>query len=366
LKRPPDTSRMGKSNETEELLGRTEVQFDLGPAFDYLRGKVVLVTGAGGSIGSELCASILGAEPATLIAVDRAELGIYELDERFGRKHGQTDIVMSLSDVTCRSKMERLFSDHQIDVVFHAAAYKHVRYVEENPEDGILNNVLGTQTIADLALQSGCEKFVLISSDKAVEPVSVMGATKRLCEMIVRDLSDRGDADFITVRFGNVVRSRGSVIPKLEKQIAAGVPLTVHLEAERYFMSMAEAVGLVLKSLASGGNGDICIQNMGAPIRITDIAQRLLKASGIPEAGALLEKTGLLPGERIREKLTTSDEEAEATDCGHMLVCRNSRKRQITASDIEGLVDAARKGDQHSMRQTLVSLIQDYQPQVVS
>jgi len=348
------------------LLGRTEVQFDLAPTFDYLRGKVVLVTGAGGSIGSELFATILQAEPAKLIAVDRAELGIYELDERFDRKHGPTDIVMSLSDVTCRVKMERLFRDHPIDVVFHAAAYKHVRYVEENPEDGILNNVLGTQTIADLALKSGCEKFLLISSDKAVEPVSVMGATKRLCEMIARDFSERGDTDFVTVRFGNVVRSRGSVIPKLEKQIEAGLPLTVHLEAERYFMSMAEAVGLVLKSLISGRGGDICIQNMGDPIPITDIASRLLKASGVSDAGALLEETGLLPGERIREKLTTSDEEAEAADCGHMLVCRPPLNRGIVESDMDDLLNAARAGDQNSMRQALIALIQDYQPRSVS
>jgi len=342
----------------ELLLGRSQVQFDLSEAMDYLRGKKILITGAGGSIGSKLCEAVLPGLPAQIIAVDRSEQGIYDLDERLGRKHGPTEIVLSMTDVAERPRMARLFDTHSPDVVFHAAAYKHVRYVEENPEAGVINNVLGTRTVAELALQAGCAKFVLISSDKAVEPASIMGATKRLCEMITLNLPSRGETESIAVRFGNVVRSRGSVIPKFETQIAVGRPVTVHPQAKRYFMSMHEAVGLVLRSMIVGQRGDICIQKMGDAVRMLDIAKRLLAANNLPATDASFCDTELLPGEKLCEKLTTEKEHAAGIDMGHMLLCRLPASN-LDFSMLDDLLELANKGERESLCRLLWQIVGD-------
>lgn len=295
----------------EELLGRPEIALEPDRVRGYLKNRIVLVTGAGGSIGSELCRQIGRFKPATLILLGKGENSIWAIQGELIQRYPRVRVVAVIGDVGSPSKMENVFRTYCPDVVFHAAAHKHVPFMEDNPEESVLNNIFGTRNLAEAAVRYGCSRFVMVSSDKAVKPTSVMGATKRVAELVLQRLAGAGETQFITVRFGNVLRSRGSVILLFEQQIAAGGPVTVtDPDMRRYFMSIPEAVRLVLHSGAIGQGGDLCILDMGEQVRIADLAANMIRMTGkVPGEDIEIQYTGVRPGEKLYEELFT---EAEA------------------------------------------------------
>ena len=301
--------------ELEDLLRREPVTSDLDDVSQYLRGKTVLITGAGGSIGSELCRQVAGFGPKRLVLLGRGENSIYEMDIELRTSFRGLGYSVVIGDVNDGVRMRQVFSEFHPDVVFHAAAHKHVPMMEHNPGEAVKNNILGTQTVAELAVRHGVKRFVMISTDKAVNPSSVMGATKRLAEEVVRSLGSQRRTKFIVVRFGNVLGSRGSVVPLFKKQIAAGGPVTVtHPQIERFFMTIPEAVHLVLQAGAMGAGGDVFVLDMGKPVKIVDLARDLIKLSGLePDRDIKIEFTGLRPGEKLFEELFTAEEDMNAT-----------------------------------------------------
>lgn len=295
----------------EDLLGRSPVELDSASIASYIEGRTVLVTGAGGSIGSELCRQIFHFQPRKLIILGKGENSIFTIQQELSRRVEPVEVVAVIADVRDRPRMEQIFSEHKPHLVFHAAAHKHVPLMEANVYEAINNNVFGTKVVADLASQHGSEKFVLVSSDKAVNPTSVMGATKRMAELVIQDLALRaGKTKYVAVRFGNVLASRGSVIPLWRQQIAAGGPLTVtDPEVTRYFMLIPEAVQLILQAGAYGSGGEIFVLDMGKPVKILDLANDLIKFSGLrPGHDIKIQFTGLRPGEKLYEELLTEDE----------------------------------------------------------
>mgnify|MGYP005837801747 CR=1 FL=1 len=322
----------------EDLLGRKQVEIDHEACRLLLEGKTVLVTGAAGSIGSELCRQILHYSPGTLLAVDNNESGLFDLTLELESRWGPERVLGIVGDVTNRPKMQSLFARHRPQVVFHAAAYKHVPLMEEQPDEAVRVNVLGTRIVADLACQGGAERFVLISTDKAVSPTSIMGATKRIGEMLVGSLATARGTRCTAVRFGNVLGSRGSVVPIFEKQIASGGPVTItHPEMTRFFMSIPEAVSLVIQAATVTEGGDLFVLDMGEQVRIADLALRLIRLHGLrPGIDIPIKYTGIRPGEKLREELTGDADEKCPT--WHPAIfrirprCRLSRKalhRQI-------------------------------------
>ncbi len=301
--------------DTSALLGREEVILSLDTVAEYLKGKKVLVTGAGGSIGSELCRQILAYNPEALIMLGRGENSIYEIENELQGDCGQTTLHSVIADARDRDKMDRVFSDYHPDVVFHAAAHKHVPLMERHLDEAVRNNVFGTLNVARSSRDHGASVFVLISTDKAVNPENVMGATKKVAELIVQELAREGKMKFVIVRFGNVIRSRGSVIPLFEKQIQNGGPVTItHPEVTRYFMSIPEAAHLVLQSGAVADSGSICVLDMGEPVRILDLARNLIRMAGLrPDEDIPIEFTGLRPGDKLYEELLTSGKNMKAT-----------------------------------------------------
>jgi FlaA1/EpsC-like NDP-sugar epimerase len=307
----------------EDLLGREPVELDTAGIAGYLRGKRVLVTGAAGSIGSELSRQLLRFEPGKLILLDQDETGIFnlanELVERFpelGKEAGRSPRLLPVvGDILDRAKVERLFATHRPEVVFHAAAYKHVPLMEAHPEEAVKTNIFGTVVVGEAALAHGAEKFILISTDKAVNPSSVMGATKRVAELICLDLDRRGPTKFVAVRFGNVLGSRGSVVPLFEEQIKRRGPVTVtHPEMRRYFMVASEAVLLVLQAGALGKGGEVFVLDMGQPIRIVDLARELIRFHGLePDRDVPIVFIGPRPGEKLFEDLLLAEEGTTAT-----------------------------------------------------
>lgn len=302
-----------------ELLGRQPVSLDAGRIAALIDGKVVAVTGAGGSIGSELSRQILGFGPARLLLIDWSENGLFEIDRELGQKRAAggsgsdraTDVVPCIADVSDRPRIDRLFSEHGPGVVFHAAAHKHVPMMELNPCEAVKNNVFGTKVVADVAAARGVEHFVLISTDKAVNPVSVMGMTKRVAELYVHALGQAGGTGFVVVRFGNVLGSSGSVVPIFKEQIEKGGPVTVtHPDMSRYFMTIPEAVQLVLQAAAIGKAGEILVLDMGEPVKIVDLARELIGLSGLREPQDIqIAFTGVRPGEKLHEELWGRGEE---------------------------------------------------------
>lgn len=265
----------------EDLLGREPVEIDTAGIEDYLRDKRVLVTGAAGSIGSELCRQIARFKPGKLIMLDQDETGIYEIDNELAERFPKLERLSLVGDIRERAKMERLFAAHRPEVIFHAAAYKHVPLMEAQPDEAVKDNVFGTLILGEAAQAHGAEKFVLISTDKAVNPTSVMGATKRAAEMVILELDCRGPTKFVAVRFGNVLGSRGSVVPLFREQIKHRGPVTVtHPEMRRYFMVTSEAVLLVLQAGAMGEGGEVFVLDMGEPVRIVDLAKELIRFQG--------------------------------------------------------------------------------------
>ncbi len=285
-----------------DLLRREPAQLNMEEIASYITEKVVLVTGAAGSIGSELCRQVIGFSPSKLVLVDQSEFGVFQIEQEFtSQQIKDVELVYAIADVNDQVTLSRVFREHQPDLVFHAAAYKHVPLMEENPQIAIRNNVLGTKSVVDLADRFGVDRFVMISTDKAVRPTSVMGSTKLVAEKYLQAVAATSQTQFITVRFGNVLNSAGSVVPTFRRQILAGGPLTVtHPEMTRFFMTIPEAVQLVLQAGAVGESGHVLILDMGEPLKILDLAKDMIALSGLRYPDDIdITFTGLRPGENM-------------------------------------------------------------------
>ncbi len=301
--------------EVEDLLGRDPIAVDLDSIAGYVSGKTVMVTGGGGSIGSELCRQIAGHKPKRLIIVDIYENNAYDIQQELKTKFPELDLVVLIASVRNTLRINNIFEKYKPDIVYHAAAHKHVPLMEDSPNEAIKNNVFGTWKTAMAAAMNGAKKFVLISTDKAVNPTNVMGASKRICEMIVQTFNKHYDTEFVAVRFGNVLGSNGSVIPLFKKQIQAGGPVTVtDPNIIRYFMTISEAVSLVLQAGAFAKGGEIFVLDMGEPVKILDLAENLIKLSGLKVGEDIrIEFTGLRPGEKLYEEMLMDEEGLQDT-----------------------------------------------------
>ena len=301
--------------EVEDLLGRDPVKVDLNSILGYVRDKIVLVTGGGGSIGSELCRQIASHSPKQLLIVDIYENNAYDIQQELKRKYPDLNLVVLIASVRNTNRMYGIFKEYQPDIVYHAAAHKHVPLMEDSPNEAIKNNVFGTWKTCQAAALYGAKKFVLISTDKAVNPTNIMGASKRICEMIVQTFNRHYDTEFVAVRFGNVLGSNGSVIPLFKRQIENGGPVTVtHPDIIRYFMTIPEAVSLVLQAGAYAKGGEIFVLDMGEPVKILDLAKNLIRLSGYKvDEDIKIEFTGLRPGEKLYEELLMDEEGLKET-----------------------------------------------------
>ncbi len=301
--------------EIEDLLGRDPIRVNLDEIMGYVSGKVVLVTGGGGSIGSELCRQIAGHDPKQLIIFDVYENNAYDIQLELREKYPSLDLVVLIGSVRNTHRVNTIFEKYRPDIVYHAAAHKHVPLMEDSPNEAIKNNVFGTYKVAKAADRYGTKRFVLISTDKAVNPTNIMGASKRMCEMVIQMMNAKSETDFVAVRFGNVLGSNGSVIPLFKKQIEAGGPVTVtHPDIIRYFMTIPEAVSLVLQAGAYAKGGEIFVLDMGEPVKILDLAKNLIRLSGYePDVDIPIEFTGLRPGEKLYEELLMDEEGMQDT-----------------------------------------------------
>ena len=304
-----------KNIDIQDLLSRDQVSLDLASLRSLMEGKRVLVTGAGGSIGSELCRQILEYNPSSLIMVDRCENYLYELRSGLPIDPRNTRLHFIFSSITNIEKLEALFSKHQPQLVFHAAAHKHVPLMEENPDEAVINNVIGTRMVADTSDKFSVEKFILVSTDKVVKPSSVMGMTKRVAEKYIQHIARSSNTRFMIVRFGNVLGSNGSVVPLFKKQISEGRTVTVtHPDMERYFMLIPEAAQLIMQAAAIGEGGNIFLLDMGKPVKIVDLARKMIQLAGyVPDQDVEIKFTGVRPGEKLSEELINPDETAVPT-----------------------------------------------------
>lgn len=304
-----------KNVSVEDLLGREQIKVNLDEIMGYVSGKVVMVTGGGGSIGSELCRQIATHRPKQLIIFEIYENNAYEIEQELKMEHPGLNLVTLIGSVRDTRRINMVFEKYRPQLVYHAAAHKHVPLMESSPNEAIKNNVFGTYKTAQAADRYGTQKFILISTDKAVNPTNIMGASKRMCEMIVQALNKKSETEFVAVRFGNVLGSNGSVIPLFKKQIAKGGPVTVtHPDIIRYFMTISEAVSLVLQAGAYANGGEIFVLDMGAPVKIDDLARNLIKLSGYtPDIDIKIEYTGLRPGEKLYEEKLMSEEGTRTT-----------------------------------------------------
>lgn len=303
--------------EIQDLLGRDPIQVNLDEIFQYISGKIIMVTGGGGSIGSELCRQIAKSNPTQLIIFDIYENNAYDIQMELKRKYPNLDLVVLIGSVRNTARVEYVLGTYHPEIIFHAAAHKHVPLMEDSPNEAIKNNVFGTYKIAQASVKYGVKKFVLISTDKAVNPTNIMGASKRLCEMVVQMMNRQSQiTDFVAVRFGNVLGSNGSVIPLFKKQIAEGGPVTVtHPEITRFFMTIPEAVALVLQAGYYATGGEIFILDMGQPVKIDAMARNLIRLSGYePDVDIKIVYTGLRPGEKLYEELLMAEEGLQETE----------------------------------------------------
>lgn len=310
--------------EIEDLLGREPVTVDLSAITKYLGDQVILVTGGGGSIGSELCRQIAAAKPKQLVIVDIYENNAYEIQQELKRKYPKLNLVVLIASVRNTNRMNAIFEQYLPNIVFHAAAHKHVPLMEDSPNEAIKNNVFGTLKTVQAADRYGVERFVMISTDKAVNPTNIMGASKRICEMIVQAYNRRSETELVAVRFGNVLGSNGSVIPLFKQQIKEGGPVTVtHPDIIRYFMTIPEAVSLVLEAGANAKGGEIFVLDMGEPVKIVDLAKNLIRLSGYtPNEDIMIEYTGLRPGEKLYEERLMAEEGLEKTENDRISVAK--------------------------------------------
>ncbi len=360
----------------EDLLRRPPVQLDTAGMQDYLSGRSIMVTGAGGSIGSELCRQLIRFDPERLILIDASEANLYDIQMELRHEHKFHTFHSILGRVQHHQTMERIFKDYRPDVIFHAAAYKHVPILEVNPREAIFNNVLGSQTVMNLAAQYGTGHFVLVSTDKAVRPTNVMGASKRITELVLQSLQ-RDGTRFMAVRFGNVLASSGSVFPLFRKQIEQGGPVTVtHPEVTRYFMTIPEAARLILQAGAIGEGGEIFVLEMGSPVKIYDMAMDLIKLSGKqPGKDIEIVCTGLRPGEKLYEELITREEDVNRTKHDKIMVLKcngqwlwnghvdQDRFCRWLNREIEELYRVGETHDASAIKQKLKHLVPEYIPQ---
>ncbi len=350
----------------EDLLGRESVKIELEKIASYLIGKCILVTGAGGSIGSELCRQLASFMPSFLIMVDVGETELFYIDREIKEKFSQVPVISIIADVKDMISMSNIFLRYSPQVVFHAAAYKHVPLMETNLREAVLNNIEGTRITAHLSAKYNVEKFIFISTDKAINPTSIMGATKRVAEKLLRSLNN-DKCNFISVRFGNVLESRGSVIPIFKEQIKKGGPVTItHPEMKRYLMSITEAVQLVLQAGVMGEGGEVFVLDMGEPIKILNLAQDLIRFYGLePDKDIPIVYTGKRPGEKLFEELLTAEEGTSATKHEKIFIARSADNLNPDyIRKVENLIDAAKNSiENDNIIAFLKELVPTYQPQ---
>ncbi len=350
-----------KEVSAEDFLGRKSVSQEVDSIFSYIKGKRVLVTGAGGSIGSELCRQISGFEPELLVLVDVGDTELFYINKEMGEKLRHVPNVSIVADVKDEVGMGKIFKEYSPNVVFHAAAYKHVPLLEKNAREAVLNNVLGTKVTSQLALKNNVEKFIFISTDKAVNPTSVMGATKRVSENMLKETrSDK--TEFVSVRFGNVLDSRGSVIPIFKDQVRRGGPVTVtHPNMMRYFMSIHEAVFLVLQAGALGRGGEVFVLDMGKQVNILDLAKNIIHSFGfVPDKDIPIVYTGLRPGEKLYEEILTAEEDTTVTIRKKIFIAHDKNPQQVDYLNVvDELINISERGDSNEI---IISSIKNLVP----
>ncbi|MGB6370568.1 MAG: polysaccharide biosynthesis protein, partial [Atribacterota bacterium] len=368
----------------EDLLGREPVDLNLEEISGYLEGKKVMVTGGGGSIGGELARQICRFGPKSLILLDHSENGLFhinlELEGKWtgvGEEAGaDMEIVPVVADIRDRDKMDKIFKEYKPEVIFHAAAHKHVPMMEYHPDEAVMNNIIGTKNVAELAERYGAERMVMISTDKAINPTSVMGASKQVAEMVVKDLGSRkagieeskNKTKFVAVRFGNVLESNGSVVPMFKQQIAEGGPVTVtDREVKRYFMTLPEASQLVIQAGALGKGGEVFVLDMGEPIKVLDLAEELIRLSGFEVSEDIeIKIVGLRPGEKLFEELLTEEERSGVLgDSGHEKIFIAKVEEvdgEKLEKDIGELERLAKEMDAEGIVRKLQEMVPSYQP----
>jgi FlaA1/EpsC-like NDP-sugar epimerase len=349
--------------EIQDLLRREPIKTDVAQVSSLVTGKVVMVTGAGGSIGGELCRQLARLEPERIVALGRGENSIFELLQELSRSFPNVRIVPVIADVRDHSRMSRVIAAQKPYSIFHAAAHKHVPLMEANVAEAVLNNVLGTQNVVTLSVEHGVEHFVLISTDKAVRPTSVMGATKRIAEHLVHQCALEGGRGYVSVRFGNVLGSRGSVVPTFMRQIADGGPVTItHPDMTRYFMTIPEAVQLVLQAAALGNESEVFVLDMGEPVRVFDLATDLIRLSGLePDLDIEVQFTGMRPGEKLYEELFFTGAEVTPTIHPKILRACDAEASEYNPRDIEALIQAARENrSAGNIRRLILKVVPEY------
>lgn len=348
--------------EIEDLLGREPVKTDLEHVASYVKNKVVMVTGGGGSIGSELCRQIAKYEPKQLIIVDIYENNAYFIQQELKDEYPQLNLVVLIASVRNTNRIEWIFNKYKPNIVYHAAAHKHVPLMEDSPNEAIKNNVGGTYKVANASHNAGVEKFILISSDKAVNPTNIMGASKRICEMIIQSFNKISNTEFVAVRFGNVLGSNGSVIPLFKEQVLRGGPVTVtHPDIIRYFMTIPEAVSLVLQTGAYAKGGEIFVLDMGEPVRIVELAENLIKLSGYePYKDIEIEFVGLRPGEKLYEEMLMEEEGLQETKNKLIHIGKPIEFNQETFFGTIEELDKAAKEESENIRELVKKIVPTY------
>lgn len=348
--------------ELDDVLGRDPVVLDAAGLTEWINGRVIMVTGAGGSIGSELCRQIARFSPRQLVLFESSEFALYKVEQEFSAKYAAIPLVCAIGDVKDRTRVDQVIQAYAPSVIFHAAAYKHVPLMEkDNAWQAVLNNVAGTHVVAHAATRNGVEKFVLISTDKAINPTSVMGASKRLAEMVCQALQAPAGTSFVVVRFGNVLGSTGSVIPKFREQIAAGGPVTVtHPEMRRYFMSIPEAAQLVLQAGLMGNGGEIFVLEMGEPVLIADLARDLIRLSGFSEDDIGIVYLGLRAGEKLYEEPLAADENRLPTRHPKLCIAKARQENGLSLAQLLEWLDQSAPGDDDQVRRGLARWMPEY------
>lgn len=354
--------------QIEDLLGREAVRTDLESIMSYVKDQKVMVTGGGGSIGSELCRQIADDQPKQLIIIDNYENAAYELQMELGRKHPELDVIVLIVSVQNRRKIREIFEQYKPDLVFHAAAHKHMPLMEYSPCEAIKNNVFGTMNVASEANRSGVKRMVLISTDKAVRPTNIMGASKRICEMVIQTYNQRSKTEYVAVRFGNVLGSNGSVVPLFKQQIREGGPVTVtHPDIIRYFMTIPEAVSLVLQAGAYAQGGEIFILDMGEPVKILDLAENMIRLSGlVPGEDIEIKFTGLRPGEKLYEELLIDDDNKKETANKRIFIGQPIKIDEAEFDEKMKELEKATFSEDENIRRVVKKLVPEYTIQQIN
>lgn len=354
--------------QIEDLLGREAVRTDLESIMSYVKDQKVMVTGGGGSIGSELCRQIADDQPKQLIIIDNYENAAYELQMELGRKHPELDVIVLIVSVQNRRKIREIFEQYKPDLVFHAAAHKHVPLMEYSPCEAIKNNVFGTMNVASEANRSGVKRMVLISTDKAVRPTNIMGASKRICEMVIQTYNQRSKTEYVAVRFGNVLGSNGSVVPLFKQQIREGGPVTVtHPDIIRSFMTIPEAVSLVLQAGAYAQGGEIFILDMGEPVKILDLAENMIRLSGlVPGEDIEIKFTGLRPGEKLYEELLIDDDNKKETANKRIFIGQPIKIDEAEFDEKMKELEKATFSEDENIRRVVKKLVPEYTIQQIN